>query len=273
MAKEAYYFSHDANARQDPKVLEMISVYGAEGYGRYWMIVEMMREQGNHTLKISGKYAFNALAMQLHCTSDAAAKFVHDCIEEFELFESDGELFWSNSLIRRMAMREEVSQKRKKAAEKRWGKKPDGSTIPENEDAQPMQLHSISNANGMQGKERKGKEKKEKNKRTMSKENFDEASEAYILADYFFKQIKINAPDHKEPNLQKWADEFRKILELDKRNKSEVAKLVKFVQNDSFEMSNVLSPAKLRSRYDSLKLKMQNGQQKAKGPAGYDEYI
>ena len=31
--KDAYFFSHDCNARNDPKILALRSVYGAEGYG------------------------------------------------------------------------------------------------------------------------------------------------------------------------------------------------------------------------------------------------
>ena len=147
MSKEAYYFSHDANARQDPKILAMMSVYGAEGYGWYWIIVEMLREQSNFTLDKQGKYTFNALAMQMHCNKDASEQFVNDCIDEFGLFSTDGEKFWSDSLLRRMAMKEEISQKRKKAAEKRWGK--------QEEDAKEMQMHNKSSANGMQGKEKR----------------------------------------------------------------------------------------------------------------------
>src|SRR5690606_7544275 len=48
----------------------------------------------------------------------------------------------------------EISLKRKKAAEKRWSK--------QTKDANDMQMHSTSNANGMQGKEKKVKESKEK---------------------------------------------------------------------------------------------------------------
>ncbi len=32
--KDAYYFPHDCNARNDPKILALRSVFGAEGYGR-----------------------------------------------------------------------------------------------------------------------------------------------------------------------------------------------------------------------------------------------
>ena len=157
MAKEAYYFSHDANARQDPKILAMMSVYEAKGYGWYWIIVEMLREQSDFTLNLQGKYTFNALAMQMHSTKEEAREFVEDCINEFGLFEDDGEKFWSNSLLRRMAMKEEVSIKRKKAAEARWGKQKDS-----NSNADDMQMHSKEDANAMQGKEKKVKESKEK---------------------------------------------------------------------------------------------------------------
>ena len=43
--KDAYFFSHDCNARNDPKILALRSVYGAEGYGVYFMLVEILREQ------------------------------------------------------------------------------------------------------------------------------------------------------------------------------------------------------------------------------------
>jgi hypothetical protein len=135
----------------------MMSVYGVEGYGWYWIIVEMMREQADFTLSKEGKYSLDAIAMQMYCNKDTAEKFVSDCIEEFELFKTDGNHFWSDSLLRRMAIKEELSQKRKKAAKARWSKMQDGSK----EDAEGMQMYNKSNAFGMQGKEKKGNEIKE----------------------------------------------------------------------------------------------------------------
>mgnify|MGYP001572489914 CR=1 FL=1 len=35
MAKDTYYFSHDYNARNDEKILELRVKYGAEGYGLF----------------------------------------------------------------------------------------------------------------------------------------------------------------------------------------------------------------------------------------------
>ena len=100
--KDAYYFSHDSNARHDPKILAMKSVYGYQGYGWYWAIIEMMREQESYKLPLSGKYKFDGFAMQLNCKPEEAEKFINDCINEFDLLKSDNEYLWSESLITRM---------------------------------------------------------------------------------------------------------------------------------------------------------------------------
>jgi uncharacterized phage protein (TIGR02220 family) len=116
LPKDAYYFSHDANARHDPKIIALRSVYGAEGYGWYWMIVEMMREQENYRLSLnSSRYTFQILSNQLQCTPEKAKQFIDDCIGEFGLFQSDGDSFWSESLVRRMKKREELREIRSEA--------------------------------------------------------------------------------------------------------------------------------------------------------------
>ena len=50
MANEAYYFSHDSNARNDEKVLMLRAKHGWEGYGLYWALVEMMFENNRTCL-------------------------------------------------------------------------------------------------------------------------------------------------------------------------------------------------------------------------------
>lgn len=121
-AKDAYYFSHDANARNDIKILAMRCAYGSEGYGLFWMLVEMMREQADYKLDIRSKYAFNAFAMQTQYDVEKLKAFISDCIGEFGLFESDGDYLWSTSLLRRMEIREEKSEKARQSIKKRWSK-------------------------------------------------------------------------------------------------------------------------------------------------------
>lgn len=119
--KDAYYFPHDSNARNDPNILAMRSVYGWQGYGWYWMLIEMMREQSDYRLPLN-KYMIDALAMQMQCDRNAAQKFIDDCVKEFQLLASDGSFLWSESLLRRMAKYDEKSEKARASAQVRWGK-------------------------------------------------------------------------------------------------------------------------------------------------------
>ena len=156
--KDAYYFSHDSNARNDTKILAMRCDYGLEGYGMYWVIVETLRDESNYMLKLSDK-TFKALAMQMHSTSDNVQKFINDCINEYELFATDNEHFWAESLTRRMDKLEIIRDKRKKAAEVRWQKSDND-----------MQMQYKSNAYAMQLDAKESKVKESKVKESIKKD-------------------------------------------------------------------------------------------------------
>jgi hypothetical protein len=140
MAKDAYYFSHDSNARNDEKILSLRMELGMEGYGIYWAIIEMLRDSTDYRMRTQCE----RIAFELHADSEHIKSVMND----FELFESDGEYFWSESLLRRMEIKEERSKKASLSAKARWDK------------AKTMRTHSEGNANAMQGKESKGKESK-----------------------------------------------------------------------------------------------------------------
>lgn len=94
---------------------------------------------------------------------------------------------------------------------------------------------------------------------------YDDESDYMKLADFFVKQIRNNKADFKQPNMQKWADDFRKLVELDSRDKREISRIIKWAQQDSFESGVVLSPDKLRKRYDELAIKMSKAAGTANG--------
>ena len=43
--KDAFYFPHDSNATDDPKIMILISELGLEGYGIFWILIEHLRNQ------------------------------------------------------------------------------------------------------------------------------------------------------------------------------------------------------------------------------------
>lgn len=123
MAKITNYFSHDANARNDAKIVNLRMALGAEGYGIYFMLLERMREDANY---MSVK-DYNMLAFDLRVDTSKVKKVV----EEFGLFvfTEDGKYFYSDSFLRRMNVKDEKRRRRSQAgrrgAEQRWGDKED----------------------------------------------------------------------------------------------------------------------------------------------------
>lgn len=79
-------------------------------------------------------------------------------------------------------------------------------------------------------------------------------------AKYLFSLIQNNNPTHKEPNFDKWANDFRLIRERDKRTLVEIKNLIDWSQNDDFWRGNILSPSTLRKQWDKLTIKMLGSQ-------------
>ena len=119
MAKDAYYFKHDSNARTDPKIKALINKYGIEGYGRFWIVIEVLRESARYKLE-DKKYLWEALAEQMKCEVKEVKQFIKDCSDEFELFVQDNGFFYSASLLKRMTELDAIKEKRREAAFKRW---------------------------------------------------------------------------------------------------------------------------------------------------------
>jgi hypothetical protein len=145
MKKEAYYFSHDSNAKDDPKILQLRMEMGWEGYGLFWAIIEMLRNESDFRMRTH--YKGIAFALQTH--EDCIKRLIND----FDLFQLDDQYFWSESLLKRMELKEERSEKARESAKKRWNR---------DNDANAMRTHSERNADAMQLKESKVKEIKEK---------------------------------------------------------------------------------------------------------------
>ena len=116
--EQSKYFSHDSNARNDDKVVNMRMQMGLTGYAIYFMILERLRESKD----FMGVKDYNIIAFDLR----ADAKDVKRVIEDFGLFQftEDGKLFYSESFLNRMNAMEDYKEKKKKAGEisaaKRW---------------------------------------------------------------------------------------------------------------------------------------------------------
>lgn len=122
--KKRLTFPHEYNARNNPKLQNVLSALGLEGIGLYWCLIEQLYEQG-------GKIPINqcnCIAFALHLDCNCIERIIND----FGLFETDSQYFWSNRVLDAINQQVSLSEKRKSASQKRWQK----DTV----DANAMQL-------------------------------------------------------------------------------------------------------------------------------------
>ncbi len=112
--KEAYYFPHDYNARNDPKMVRLLFKRGPAGHGIFWAIIEMLYEQGGE-LPVAD---IPLIAKELY----TQVKVVDDVVRNYGLFEISGAVFSSLSAIRRLSARNGIRQERQAAASVKWGR-------------------------------------------------------------------------------------------------------------------------------------------------------
>lgn len=156
MKDNTYYFSHDANARKDEKILCLLVEHSYEGYGLYWALVEMMFE--NPDTAISRKL-LKGIAYDLRVDLKLLQGIITTCYNT-GLFQADKDKIWSNSLRRRKAEWEEKKKRRSEAGKRgmasRWSSdnnvtKTDNTVI-----TPPKQANSSVITKDNKGKERKG---------------------------------------------------------------------------------------------------------------------
>ena len=167
MGRDVYYFSHDVNASNDPKIIVMKELCGVIAYAWWWILIEQLAVQEDYKLPMD-KITFAGLAIAFGMKqneanassneakaskSKQAEAFINLLINECELLETDGEYFWSPSLIRRNLLRKnkqiEISRKRSEAGRL-------GGLKSAEQRSKTKQMLEANEANQAKGKERKG---------------------------------------------------------------------------------------------------------------------
>ena len=93
MEKDAYYFPHFCNARHDRKIRRLRKELGAEGYGIFFMILEVLREQIDFTYPMED---IDLLAEEFSVSEQK----LRTVISNYQLFEIDEkQQFFSPKLL------------------------------------------------------------------------------------------------------------------------------------------------------------------------------
>ena len=267
--KEAYYFSHDANAVRDPKIIKLLSKYGWAGYGMFWALIEMLHEQSG---KIKFEDNLEVFSWSLKISSEEAFEFIK-FLQTIELLVLDDEGYlYSKRLLQSIEKVSELKEKKqlagKKSGEARRAKAQQKVEQDEADDDQDLnydltEVEHIRNGNGTdaeqvfntsgtktnKGKEKKGKEIKEKENIISSPQKSAISEEGQKFAQYFRTLLP---PTQKitDADFRNWGDTFDKLIRIDKRPRDEIYQIAEWARKDSFwgEKGNFLSACKLRNK-------------------------
>ncbi|CNI96500.1 hypothetical protein [Yersinia intermedia] len=76
-------------------------------------------------------------------------------------------------------------------------------------------------------------------------------------AKWIFSKIRVVNAAAKEPNWVEWSNDIRLMHEQDSHSHREICELFKWANADSFWAANILSPRKLRAKWDELVMRSQ----------------
>jgi hypothetical protein len=238
------YFPLDTDIDQDEKVIVVVAKFGMKGFG---VIVRLMMEiyKNGYYYHWSEKEQY-IFSMKVGEPVDYVNEVVQECMKwgffHQEIYEAY-DILTSKGFQKRFML----AANRRKGIQIR-----DSFNLIKEVSADNNRIIDDINLENDDINITKEKKLKEKKKDLRQKQVYDEESVPYKLAKYLHDAIKKNLPEHKEPNMQAWAEEMRKIVELDNREPKQVAKVIKWVQSDTFWWKNVMSPVKLRKQYEVL---------------------
>lgn len=106
------YFQHDFNARNSLQIQALIREFGAEGYGVFWAIVEMLHEKKNRLpLK---EYVYSGISAQIRSEIKKVEEIIRFCIKT-ELFREKKSVFSSTRVKRNIIKRLGISKTKAEA--------------------------------------------------------------------------------------------------------------------------------------------------------------
>lgn len=251
------YFPHDTDAANDEKIEALRSLYGNDGYAFYFIMLERIYRTADFEIDVSDaetrEQTFHILARKIAVTREQFEKMLctalkWGCFDKVK-YEENG-IITSEGIKKRASV---VVEKREKMRLKRQS---DNTLV---SDAETREQTGVQIP---QSKEKKSKEKKSNN-------NYLDDSPYMKMIDYFIEKIQTWMPDFKfKGSKQTWADDFRKLVEIDKATRQDIAAVMDYLPNDTFWRKNVLSAKKFREQFMRLKAEMVSKGERAHARTG-----
>jgi hypothetical protein len=248
------YFPHDTDASSDEKIEGLRALYDNDGYAFFFISLERIYRTPEMFLDISTPEAEKILAKKVGIRIDRFKNILKSALElglfDKELFNnskqltSNGIRSRANIVLRHRAnLRHNYDQKRGISSEETMEE-----TMEENP---PETLQKTGETKVKKTKQNINIKNKSEQKSSDAAINLSNKLKSLILRN----NSKAKVPD----DLNRWAVEIDRIMNLDERTETEIDEIITFSQEDKFWCANILSASKLREKYDQLYLKMKNG--------------
>ncbi|KJV49640.1 hypothetical protein VH86_03910 [Pantoea sp. BL1] len=85
-------------------------------------------------------------------------------------------------------------------------------------------------------------------------------------AEWIFTKVIVVSPTAQEPNWPAWSNDIRLMRNALKCTHHEICEVFKWANTDAFWQTNVMSPAKLREKWDTLKAQMNQPNRNRQAP-------
>jgi len=107
-ANSSCYFTHDANAREDARLMKLRRKHGYEGIGIYWTLIEILRQSSDY------EYLYEPELLADLLRIPEKSELIKSIVQDFDLFEYDiasSDYFSSGDLNENMEFMESKRQK------------------------------------------------------------------------------------------------------------------------------------------------------------------
>lgn len=266
------WIKHDTDANQDAKLQNVLLDYGLEGYGLYWYCIELIAgkvDKDNITFEL--EHDARIIARNTGSTPQKVEEMMKYFVD-VGLFESSVGVITCIKLARRLDKSMTSNAQMREIIDN--FKSHDGVMTQSELDHDKSMIESEK---PMQDKNRLDKNRLDKKNSNSPTDGKPPAVKKFTdddvrFSEWFYQGLLEINPNHKKPNFETagWADSVRLMREQDRRTYDEMTKLFQWVHNDNFWKAQILSPKKLREKWDQLTIKMNQPQTGSVNPDKVD---
>lgn len=262
------YIPLDVDVEQDDKLVVAIAKYGNRGFGVIIrLLLEIYRNGYYYPWTEKEQYIF---AMKVSEDVNYVRDVVSECIN-WGFFH--GNLYNARQILTSKGIQKRfliaTSKRVGVVINQEYSLIEDKKTVSDTEtpviEEETPSFGSNPVSESTQSKVKESKDKvNNKKPSSRKKRTYSEDSSEYKMALYLHSKIMEHAESSgvghlaKKANLQNWADDCRKLMEIDKVEKALIKSVIDWATSHSFWKDNILSASTLRDKFQNLAIQMKS---------------